>query len=462
MRLAKSTMLRRSFSSKLFFPLLLSCLSLVAFGQDNSPYSRYGLGNQFPATNVISRSMGGVSAAYSDYFSVNYNNPASYARFQTILESRSKKMSAGRVIFDVGVNLSNRTLTTPNTPQSFTSSDVLFSHVFVGMPIRKNWGLTFGLRPLTRISYNIYKNERLVDPVTHLPIDSASTQFVGSGGSFLPTIGTGFGTGNFSVGINAGYLFGKRESITRRALYNDSIDYSASNHTTNTSFGSMFFNAGAQYNISLGKESELKLGVSGNWKQNLNATQDLKRYTYARNTTSGGESVIDSVYEQQGQSGVIAYPSSYTAGFIYERKPSDKIRGWSFGLDYASTNWDQYRFMGTKDSVQSNHEIRIGGQLTPVNKPLRYGQAIAYRFGFFTGQDYIKVQNEMPVFGVSFGIGLPIVNYNRLSQNQYSVLNLGLEFIKRGNDQNLLKENLFRFSAGLNFTDLWFGKRKYE
>ena len=211
MRLAKSTMLRRSFSSKLFFPLLLSCLSLVAFGQDNSPYSRYGLGNQFPATNVISRCMGGVSAAYSDYFSVNYNNPASYARFQTILESRSKKMSAGRVIFDVGVNLSNRTLTTPNTPQSFTSSDVLFSHVFVGMPIRKNWGLTFGLRPLTRISYNIYKNERLVDPVTHLPIDSASTQFVGSGGSFLPTIGTGFGTGNFSVGINAGYLFGKRE-----------------------------------------------------------------------------------------------------------------------------------------------------------------------------------------------------------------------------------------------------------
>jgi hypothetical protein len=42
------------------------------------------------------------------------------------------------------------------------------------------------------------------------------------------------------------------------------------------------------------------------------------------------------------------------------------------------------------------------------------------------------------------------------------MLNLAFEYLKRGNNNNLLKENLFRFSVGLNLSDLWFGKRKYD
>jgi hypothetical protein len=68
----------------------------------------------------------------------------------------------------------------------------------------------------------------------------------------------------------------------------------------------------------------------------------------------------------------------------------------------------------------------------------------------------------LPQFGVSFGVGLPIANYNRLSIGQYSIVNLALEYNKRGNNDNLLKENTFRFSVGLNFSDLWFNKRKYD
>jgi hypothetical protein len=42
------------------------------------------------------------------------------------------------------------------------------------------------------------------------------------------------------------------------------------------------------------------------------------------------------------------------------------------------------------------------------------------------------------------------------------VLNLALEYERRGNNENVLKENVFRISVGLNFSDLWFSKRKYE
>jgi hypothetical protein len=53
-----------------------------AAAQENSPYSRYGLGNTLPTTNVVNRGMGGISAAYTDPLSVNFANPASYSRFQ--------------------------------------------------------------------------------------------------------------------------------------------------------------------------------------------------------------------------------------------------------------------------------------------------------------------------------------------------------------------------------------------
>jgi hypothetical protein len=207
MQSASTTVLKHKF----FFlaALFLSLVSSSLHAQDNSPYSRYGLGNLYPRVNVINRGMGGVSAAYSDVFSINYNNPASYAGFQVFQEQRSGKVSSARVILDAAVNYDSRTLAEPNTTRSFTSNDVLFSHVYVGVPIRKNWGLSFGLRPLSRISYNILRTERLRSQ-TGNSIDSIFTEYSGTGGSFLPSLGTGFGTNNFRVGANIGYLLGKK------------------------------------------------------------------------------------------------------------------------------------------------------------------------------------------------------------------------------------------------------------
>ncbi len=59
-------------------------------------------------------------------------------------------------------------------------------------------------------------------------------------------------------------------------------------------------------------------------------------------------------------------------------------------------------------------------------------------------------------------MGLPLANYNRLALGQASIINLSLEYVKRGNNDNLLKENIFRVSVGLSLSDLWFGKHKYE
>jgi hypothetical protein len=435
----------------------------VSFAQDNSPYSRYGLGNAVPPTNIITRGMGGISTGYADFLSVNFNNPASYSSFQGIPELRSKKLQSGRVLLDVGVNIESRTLRVPNDPQKFTSSNGLFSYIQVGVPLRKNWGLSFGLRPLTRIGYKIDQRQQLFNPGTTNLIDSALTQFTGTGGSYLPSIGTGFAIKNFSVGVNMGYLFGRKETTTRRALFNDTVTYRSSVHTTNTSFGNIFFNGGAQYRINFEgdantpRQTYLRLGVSGNLQQNIKATQDVLRQSFAGDGTSD---IADTVSSKRDVKGTIIYPSSYTAGFVLEHR-TEKGAGWLVGTDLTQGKWNNYRYYGATDLVHDNWQLHVGGQYRP--EPAKsYLSNIAYRAGFFVGQDYIRVQEGLPQFGLTFGVGLPVANYNRQSLGQFTILNLALEYERRGNNDNLIKENMFRLSVGLNFSDLWFNKRKYD
>jgi hypothetical protein len=444
-----------------------------AYTQDNSPYSRYGIGDIVPPTHILNRGMGGISAGYTDRFSINFNNPASYSAFQSIRETKNKKQILGRAILDLGINFDNRTLREPkpSVAQKFVAKNALFSYLQVGVALKNNWGLSFGLRPVSRISYKLIRNERLTDPVTGLPIDSASTRFEGTGGAFLPTIGTGFsiidrvtknGPLKLSVGLNFGYMFGSTDYSVKRSLINDTVNYYQANYETKTTFGKSFFNGGLQFKIPINKKISLTFGAYGNLNDKLSASKDALRETF-RFDAVNGDVRLDSVSDEKNIKGKIVYPASYTIGFVLEKEFALKEPGWLFGVDFSRQNWDNYRFYGQSDSVRSNWELRVGTQLRPAPKK-NYFSNVSYRLGFFTGPDYIRVQNKLSHYGISFGLGLPIANSRSsyVSINQYTLINLAFEYGKRGNNDNLLKESLFRFSLGFSLSDLWFSKRKYE
>lgn len=455
----------------LAFVVLFFCGFSPARSQDNSPYSRYGIGDLVPPTHIISRGMGGISAAYNDLLSINLNNPASYSSFQTLMEPKAKKkIVSGRAILDLGLNFENRTLQEPSsTAPKFTASNALFSYVQIGMPLKNNWGLSFGLRPVSRISYKMIRNEKkLVDPLTGLPIDSASTRFEGDGGAYLASLGTGFnvfhrnssnGEEKLSVGINGGYLFGKKDYSAKRSIFNDTFSYYQANYETKTNFGSLYFNAGAQYKVPLNKTVSLTLGAYGNWNQKLNASQDILRETFVFDPNQG-DLRLDSISDQKNIKGKIIYPASYTFGFVTEKIPVGTEGGWLLGIDFTQQNWDKYRFYGQSDLVQNKWELRVGGQLRPAPKR-NYFSNVSYRAGFFAGPDYIKVGKNLSQFGGSFGLGLPIPT-SRQSPNQATLINLAFEYSKRGNNNNLLKESLFRLSVGFSLSDFWFIKKKYD
>ena len=474
-------------SSSRFFQYTLMAFSFQLLAnvfvnaQDNSPYSRYGLGDLQPSSQIYNRGMGGISAAYSEppstglsdprngksFSVINFSNPASYSRFFAIKELSSKKLQYGRMLLDVGVNLTSHRLHQADKQSTFTSTNAYFSYLQVGVPLKKNWGLVLGLRPLTTIGYRVNVNERLYDPNTGSMIDSAQTQFRGDGGSFLLNAGTGFAIHNFSFGVNVGYLFGKKDYSTHRVLVNDTVRYSASNHETTSNFGGVFFNGGMQYRIDLSsnKMRYLQLGAFGNIQHKFNTHNDYVRETYILSPTDATELRLDSVYQQSDVKGELVYPASFGAGFIIEQLPDVKKSGWLIGVDVVKTNWDNYRFNGQQDAVKTNWQLRVGGQLRPQLKDT-YKSLMAYRAGAFFGDDYIYINNQkLPVWGISGGISLPIANLkdaSRRFRNQYSVVNISAEYIKRGNNDNPINENLFRLSFGFTLSDLWFVKHKYE
>jgi hypothetical protein len=302
------------------------------------------------------------------------------------------------------------------------------------------------------------KNERL-------PFDSVSTLNEGDGGAYLASVGTGFRIKNFSFGINSGYMFGRKDYSARRSIINDTVIYNSGNFQTKTNYGNIYLGGGIQYLMRLNRDSStyITFGAFGNLKQKLNATTDSLRETYYYDGSVGNVR-IDSVYERTNSKGKIDYPASFTVGFVIQNAPKTTSKGsWLVGVDFNYTKWSDYRFYGQSDSVQNKWELRVGGEIRPSIDAARksYFGNVAYRAGFFIGPDYIKVKEKLPVFGASFGLGLPLRNFNRLN-NQFSMINVAAEYIKRGNNKNLLKENMFRISVGFSLSDLWFIKRKYE
>jgi len=452
MRSAKLTMAK-------FLPLFLVALGLqlTAFSQENSPYSRYGLGDISPNRNVFSRGMGGIAAGVADnqnvYQSLNYTNPASYANiFSTV--------------FDVGAEIRYLTLRSSNPAKKFTSANTFFSYLQMAFPLttpkmaKKKilWAATFGLRPTTRINYKIERNERLPG------IDSLNTVYEGSGGLNQAYLGTALKIKNFSIGVNAGYIFGSKDYSTKLTFLNDSVIYYISNSANKTSMNGVFVNLGVQYEHNFNKDEKgiprmLRVGAYGNLQQNLNASRDDIRETITYDGV-GAPIRLDSIFEVKNIKGKVTYPAKVGAGFTYQSA------NWMYGADFETTNWSNYRYYGQTDLVQNSWTIRVGTQYYPAkpNTPAkRYFRYVKYRAGFYYGNDYIKVDNNRPDYAFTLGAGLPLTSLSRISYaGEYVVLNTALEVGNRGNRNNNIRESNVRFNIGISMNARWFQKPKYN
>jgi len=433
---------------------------VAAFAQENSPYSRYGIGDLNPNQNIISRAMGGISAGMADSvyrgfpktnWGINFVNPASLGNITN-------------TILDIGAEADFRTLKSKVPAARSSSSNSLFSYLQLAFPIASkkmvkhdmNWGVSVGLRPVSSINYKIEKNERVFGGA-----DSLNTVYEGTGGINQAFIGTGFRIKNLSIGVNFGYMFGSKDYSTKLSFMNDTVMYAQSNSANNTTFGDVFYSGGIQYVIPLKNYASLRLGAYGNLQQNIGATTDIVRETYQLNSVTGEQVRVDSVYEQKGVKGTLKLPSSFGAGFTYQDMH------WTFGADFEATNWSSYRYFGQADDLQNSWTIRAGAQYYPAkeNTSVRnYFSFVKYRAGFYYGPDYVKLDNiNRPNYGITIGTGMPLTSLQRISYfGDIVMLNTALEISNRGNNNTNLRENVVRFSIGVSMNAHWFVKPKYN
>lgn len=423
--------------------LTLLVLTTTLQAQVNSPFSRFGIGDLYNGRNMANKAMGGVSAAYSDVQSVNFNNPASYT-------------SLGLVTYDVGLETEVRTLSNPDKTDRFQSANMIFSYATMGMRLAKNkkektvWGLAFGIRPISRVRYNIQSVDRLPN------IDSISTEYRGNGGIYRGFIGTGLRLGGLSLGVNVGYLFGQQDLNTFRSITNDTIFHYVANVNQKTSINKFYIDGGAQYEQKLGKKSLIRIGAHGNLGGEAKGERDLVSQTTFFN--SFGEADTVDVVERSKTFGRYVLPASYTVGVLF-----DRFNKLSLSAEYEHTRWADFRNFGANDNLADIKMWRFGGQFIPdVNSGRNYFKQVAYRAGYFSGNDYVIAGGEaLPVWGITVGAGLPVRRFNAYS-TQYSTINLSIEYGRRGRQESLYNERYFRIGVGLSLSDVWFFKRQYD
>jgi len=411
--------------------------------KENSPYNRFGIGTLSDNNQNNVRGEGGAATAYSDPFSVNAFNPATYSFLKlTTLEFGIEARSRNILMNDNAVK----------------SSTATFSYFYLGVPLKKYAGLTLGYQPISSMYYK-QSDTSLIDG-----LGNTARTFNGNGNLQYAFIGLSGQYKGFSAGVNVGYAFGNRNQSSS-LNYVDTIPdaFIRSTQYINTaSFGGIYWKGGLMYQGDLSKDQYINIGLTATLSQSLNMKRD--RYdiaaTYFQDvSTQTVDSAIDTIASVTGEKGSLVMPAEYSFGAHY-----GKWAHWDAGVDFKYSDWSKFSNFGAKDSVANNAwRLSAGGEVTPdpANRK-NYLSQVTYRLGVYYGNDYFYLQNtQLNYWGATIGLSFPLLK-ERLS-TQYARINTALDIGRRGTTQNgLAREFFVKFSVGISFNDIWFTKRKYD
>lgn len=401
--------------------------------KENSPYSRYGIGDLGNQRNTILRGMGGIATAYNDLFSVNTYNPATYSFLKV-------------TTLDFAFEGRTRSVLMNNT--STSSGTATISYITLGIPLGKHAGMAAGIAPMSNVYYNAS------DTVNINGMGKTIMNYNGSGSTQYAYLGFSGKYKGLSIGFNAGYVFGTTN-------YSSSLVNIDTPHVRNSEFsrfhtiGGLYWKGGLFYKAKVKKEQYINIGAAITLSQKLNAQRDA--YDVAYQYTSTGI-VIDTVPQtrQDGVDGKVELPAEYSFGLHYGRDFH-----WNIGADFVYTDWSTFKNFDDREGVGDNAwRMAVGGEITPNPEAKNLFSMTTYRLGAYYGKDYIQINgNDVTYFGGSVGASFPL----KRSYTQFGRLNTSLDIGRRGSIQNgLAREFFVKFTVGVSLNDIWFTKRKYD
>lgn len=439
---------------KIVFTIVLAqaVFILTAQPKENSPISRFGIGNYLPAYFAGPSGMGGFSAAYRDPAQMNFINPASFG-------------SITSATFEGGFYLKRATLQADTAQTTFWGGNL--QYLSLGFPMQSSinemmerkkkkfrWGAGISLQPYTFVAYDI------LDSAPHAGIDTATVnnEYDGRGGTYKLQLANGWRYKAFSLGIKGGFLFGK--ITNQRAVSFDNLANSYNDlFLDEISLSGFVWNSGAQYDLKLSKNKKdaddenrtkhLVFGVYGNSSQGFR-TNSSRLWQRTNSTYLDSDTIR--YYQDSIQHGTL--PSEFGVGIMYE--DFNKLR---IGADYSVTNWSGYTNEAKPEIFSNTWRVSVGGEYIPdYSSYNKFSKRLRYRLGGYYGLDPRSLDGEqLSQWGITAGVGLPII----LPRQAASYVNFALEYGNFGT--TVLNENFFKLTVGYTLTDnTWFFKRKFE
>ena len=451
-------------SSPIYSVLLLLLLGGTAVAQlptatdfvdirpkQNSPLSRFGLGDPLDQVHAAAAGMGALQTTYQDPYHLNLLNPASLASLQA-------------TSFEVGIYARNGTLTDQNGSANRWQGNL--SYIALGFPLRNpinlsldrqlnswNGGMAFSLAPTTLVGYDL---ELRSDNAETGP---TSNRLKGNGGAYRVSWSTALRYRGLSGGVNVNYNFGK---ITNsRILSFDSIPEAlATEFLEEFSISGFSLGYGVQYAFNFTELNEegfktpngkrIIVGINGTLGTDVDTESSL---LFRKFSPGNNVSIRDTVRFEDGVGGQANLPASYSFGIAFEDANRLYVGG-----EYGRTAFGNYTNDAQPGVLNDVSRIAVGVQYIPnANSYNRYWKRVRYRAGARLEDDPRSVNGEQARRNaVTVGVGLPI----RLPRQQVSFIDLAVEYGKFG-VPDVLDENYVQFTLGFSLNDnSWFFKRK--
>ena len=417
---------------KYIYLIIFLAGSPFIFAQSNtsSPYSIGGLGEIAFKGNAINRHMGGLDIV-SDSLHANINNPASLGDLKL-------------VTYSLGLNYKSTKLSSNASNESVTSASI--DYLVVAIPTKK-FTFGFGILPATSVGY------RLQSVIDGEDINNVVNRNEGYGGLNQTFISIGFKVFEFlNFGVSANYNFGKITNESSRQEQN--IDFGTFFTKTSSLVG---FNYRFATQLKIPLTSKVRLDAMAYYvpKNSLTATNESVYFTRSVTTQDLGDfENLDLAARNLKETSIsLGDQYSFGLGITKEKK-------WFVGGQYSQRNSADYvnNFISLDNITYANgSRLSFGGFYLPDYSSITsYWKRIVYRAGMRFEDTGVLFNNQpLKETGISFGVSLPMAGYSNA--------NIGIEFGKRGSQDNgLIQESYWNLIVGLSLNDIWFIKRKFN
>lgn len=412
-----------------------------AFAQADvdSPYSLFGVGQvRDKSMNVRLKGMGGVANAMFGGCMINGENPAAYAKIDSLA-----------FLFDAGFYFKTATFSTSSLSEK--SNNASFDYVSMAFGLTSWWKMALGVQPYSTSGYTMLVSK--VDP----EVGSTVTRFKGKGGLNQAFLGNAFKIGkHFALGANAYYVFGNTKTETS-LYFPDSIYYIGSRRSLDVMVRSFMFDYGMLFNTNLSKDLCLSLGLTYTQKIKLKGEQTLFIRSFEEDMDTEVEYIIDTVYSSSGST-KITMPQGIGFGVALQNGEN-----WALGADFNWMQWSKFAREGANDVLQDAWSVSAGAEFTPKHTTISgYFSRVTYRLGGFYEHGFINLEGNDGVshsinkVGVTVGMSLPL-------PRTLSKVNMALEVGQYGTREGgLIQEQYAKLSVGVSVFERWFMKRKYN